>query len=118
MTTNDFTEAARAEAERRDLDRGVVGVNNRAWFRAGARWARDHLAAQEPDGPRMAPFGLPVTADGVREVWDAFVKPSQADDAPPQSIEMRELMAILRWAHTRLSPEESPAARSVGRGAR
>lgn len=46
--------------------------------------------------PTMAPFGVPITKDGVQEVWDVFVKPMQRDDAPPQSVEDRALMAILR----------------------
>lgn len=46
--------------------------------------------------PEMAPFGTPVTYSGVQDVWDAFVTPGQDDDAPPQSVEMRMLMAILR----------------------
>ena len=45
--------------------------------------------------PKTAPFGTPVTHDGVQEVWDAFVKPEQ-DAGIPQSVEMRMLMAILR----------------------
>ena len=45
--------------------------------------------------PETAPFGTPVTHDGVQEVWDAFVKPEQ-EAGTPQSIEMRMLMAILR----------------------
>lgn len=47
--------------------------------------------------PLVAPFGFEVdTPAMVQEVWDTFVKPSQSDDAPPQSGEMRVLMAILR----------------------
>lgn len=44
MTTEDFTTAARAEAENwigMDLD-------DHDNFVSGAEWARDHLAAQEP----------------------------------------------------------------------
>lgn len=47
--------------------------------------------------PLVAPFGFEVDNPAmVQEVWDTFVKPSQSDDAPPQSAEMRVLMAILR----------------------
>ena len=56
MTTADFTEAARAEAERRYTR--IVRRNKTAdeWlddgraagFASGAEWARTHLAAQEP----------------------------------------------------------------------
>lgn len=53
--------------------------------------------------PTFAPFGVEVTAPMVHEVWDVFVKPAQSDDAPPQSVEMRVLMGILRWTHDQLS---------------
>lgn len=49
--------------------------------------------------PRSQPFGDEVTADGVQKVWNTFCKPSQSDDSPPQSVEMRQLMAILRAVH-------------------
>lgn len=60
MTTNDFTEAARAEAERRHPDPVDVETGEpvddwgfeeqgRRDFLAGAEWARDYLAVQEPD---------------------------------------------------------------------
>ena len=50
MTTDAFTEAARAEAaERFPFSEGYeVGVYQRRGFVAGAAWARDRLAQQEP----------------------------------------------------------------------
>lgn len=56
MTADDFTEAARAEAERRvpmatgkkRYDGTAEGVAQEM-FEQGAVWARDHLAAQEED---------------------------------------------------------------------
>ena len=50
MTTDNFTKAARAEAaERFPFSEGYeVGVYQRRGFVAGAAWARDHLAQQEP----------------------------------------------------------------------
>lgn len=57
--------------------------------------------------PLVAPLGHGVTRDTVREVWDAFVTPSQSDDAPPQSVEMRALMAILRAVYVALPGTES-----------
>lgn len=57
--------------------------------------------------PTVAPFGVNVTPGMVQEVWDTFVKPSQAEDAPPQSAEMRVLMAILRWADAELVAAEA-----------
>ena len=53
-TTDDFTEAARAEAERRwprlpqDPSGHYLNMGKRVGFDLGARWARAHLAAQEP----------------------------------------------------------------------
>lgn len=52
--TDDFTEAARAEAERRwprlpqDPSGHYLNMGKRVGFDLGARWARAHLAAQEP----------------------------------------------------------------------
>ena len=43
MTTDNFTEAARAEAERR-----FDFLSDASCFEQGAEWARTHLAAQEP----------------------------------------------------------------------
>lgn len=53
MTADNFTEAARAEAERvRDenspLEYGTIRATFLDAFLAGAEWARDHLSAQEP----------------------------------------------------------------------
>ena len=60
MTTTDpFTDAARAEAERRNppidrhpddltYPRAALREHKRGAFVAGAEWARAHLAAQEP----------------------------------------------------------------------
>ena len=46
--------------------------------------------------PAAAPFGATITAADVDAAWNEFVKPSQDDDAAPQSVEMRILMGILR----------------------
>ena len=43
MTTNNFTETARAEAERR-----FDFLSDASCFEQGAEWARTHLTAQEP----------------------------------------------------------------------
>lgn len=42
--------------------------------------------------PTVAPLGVEITRDEVREVWDTFVKPDQ-DAGNVQSIEMRILTA-------------------------
>lgn len=57
--------------------------------------------------PWVAPFGAPVTRRDVQNVWDVFVKPTQSDDAPPQSVEDRTLAAILRSVYDALPEEES-----------
>lgn len=44
--------------------------------------------------PSMRPLGILVSADGVKEAWDAIIGPL-AEDAP-QSVEMRILMAVVR----------------------
>lgn len=50
--------------------------------------------------PLVAPMGWELTDPEIVEgLWETFVKPSQSDDAPPQSIELRCLMAILRSVH-------------------
>lgn len=55
------------------------------------------------DKPMMMPLGTEISAEDVHGVWDVFVKPTQSDDARPQSVEDRALMAILRWTHDKLS---------------
>lgn len=45
MTTDDFTEAARAES----MAASGMEQWDRECFMAGAEWARAHLAAQEED---------------------------------------------------------------------
>lgn len=69
--------------------------------------AADHLWT-EPAAPsfKIAPFGGEVDRDALREVWEAFIRPTQADDAPPQSVETRTLMAILRGVYGMLPPTE------------
>ena len=66
--------------------------------------------------PLMAPLGVKVTPEMVQEVWDTFVKPTQSDDAPPQSIEMRALMGILRAVYEAL--EAGPIPAEINPGAR
>src|SRR5699024_9800879 len=72
MTTDPFTEAARAEAEVQcgnsfDLEH----------FMAGAEWARDHLAAQEPTDAEVeaAARGLHAALEAVHgTAWDDLGK--------------------------------------------
>ena len=51
MTTDPFTEAARAEAERR-----FDFLSDASCFEQGAEWARTHLAAQEPTTAEVEAF--------------------------------------------------------------
>lgn len=55
--------------------------------------------------PTIAPLGIEMSRDGVREVWDAFVKPKQ-DSGELQSVEDRALMAILRAVYEGLPATE------------
>ena len=66
--------------------------------------------------PLIAPLGVKITPEMVQEVWDTFVKPTQSDDAPPQSAEMRALMGILRAVHAAL--EDGPIPSKIIPGAR
>lgn len=56
--------------------------------------------------PVMAPMGVLLNAEAVRDVWNTFVKPDQ-DAGNPQSMEMRALMAILRAMYKGLSDWEA-----------
>lgn len=57
-------------------------------------------------GPiQVAPLGWELDRDGVRGVWDTFVKPQQ-ESGELQSIEDRMLMAILRAVYVALPPTE------------
>lgn len=51
--------------------------------------------------PMVAPLGIPVTAEGVQDVWDTFIVTDQKTEVT-QSMEMRCLMAILRSAYVAL----------------
>lgn len=74
MPDQDFTEAARAEAERRNpsnAPKGLTRASNaisRRDFRDGAEWARTHLAAQRAEEVRawavqQYPSGTPLDQD-------------------------------------------------------
>lgn len=63
--------------------------------------------------PKMAPFGIPVTAAGVEDAWKAFIEGKDR----PQSVEERILMAVLRSAHQGLAEHERLAElRAAGQG--
>ena len=86
MTTDNFTKAARAEAaERFPFSEGYEsGVYQRRGFVAGAAWARDRLAQQEPTDAevlaalnadyalRFGPRNLP--ADSLEPYGDETVR--------------------------------------------
>lgn len=57
--------------------------------------------------PEVNPLGYDLTRDMVREVWNEYVVPTQDDWAPPQSVETRVLMSILRFAYIQLPPTDS-----------
>ena len=78
MTTDPFTEAARAEAEKRwsrDLldDRPLPGparMNRRIGFDLGAQWARTDLAAQEPTDAEVEAAARAIHINTIREFDD------------------------------------------------
>ena len=55
--------------------------------------------------PTVAPLGIPVDRDSLREVWDCYVKPGQ-DAGNLQSVEERILMAVLRAVYVGLGPTD------------
>ncbi|MGO1349698.1 MAG: hypothetical protein ACTMIL_12740 [Brevibacterium aurantiacum] len=87
MTTDAFTTAARAAAER---DWGTTVRAQRPAFIAGARWARDHLAAQEPTdaecvavlnvkyGGTVGPHDEPYDAEEMAEARAALIDAKEA----------------------------------------
>ena len=96
MTTDNFTEAARAEAERvRDenspLEYGTIRATFLDAFLAGAEWARTHLAAQEPtDAECIAVLNAVTTPFGE--------KPEKTEWAPAAIQRCREAMVSARTA--------------------
>src|SRR5699024_1961164 len=101
MTTDPFTEAARAEAEVQcgnsfDLEH----------FMAGAEWARDHLAAQEPTDAEVEA--------AARSLWaEAWLNPelhpwdTEATESERRSCR-REARAALAAARATRRDEETP----------
>ena len=100
MTNDNFTEAARAEAERRHPDSVDVETGEpvddwgfeeqgRRDFRDGAEWARTHLAAQEPTDAevetaaramRIETLAGTVRPGAAARWWDnGDVSPDEAD---------------------------------------
>ena len=68
--------------------------------------------------PTVAPFNIPITAEKVQEVWDAYVKPKQR--AGMQDSDDLALMAILRAVYSALcvipslAPVDTPPAGGLG----
>lgn len=84
MTTDPFTEAARAEAGRRwprlpKRSGNALRLGKCFGFMVGAGWARTHLAAQETDGERT-----------VRELHRRFGVYAHEDECPDTSDEHRD----------------------------
>lgn len=84
MTEDDFTQAARAEAEERiqfvpGRAGSAIGSLSRRVFMDGAEWARDHLATQEPTDTEVeaAAVALAVEGDDLGE-WDSLSTYAQA----------------------------------------
>lgn len=75
MTTDDFTESARAEAERQfpaplystAWSESEVQIKRALW-EAGAEWARDYLAAQEPTEEEVEAAARAISAEQDRRI--------------------------------------------------
>lgn len=76
MTTDDFTEAARAEAERRHFPLfgrpPVISAVAVQGFQDGASWAHDHLAAQEPTDTEVEAAARSIYEYFPRKYMDEF----------------------------------------------
>lgn len=87
MTTDDFTTAARTEADRRMRADGLVtqaSMVRAHGFTVGAEWARDHLAAQEPtDAEVEAVAGVLAESEDTGSVETARAALSAARKARP-----------------------------------
>ena len=76
MTTDNFTVAARAEAERRNPSNAPNGLTrasnaiSRRDFRDGAEWARAHLAQQEPTGALIRKAQADAWDEGQDAGWE------------------------------------------------
>lgn len=69
----------------------------------------DETAADALSGLSAAirPLGQDLSRDYVREVWNEYIVPTQADTAPPQSAETLALMSILRAVYVALPATKS-----------
>lgn len=114
MTADDFTDAARAEAERKYNEwvmsggtgavplyrEKILRTPERKAFRAGAEWAREHLAAHDAQ----------IKRDAAREALDGLAS-AYADDPDIDEPEFeREAFVIRAARHYRDThyPEETP----------
>ena len=78
MTTHNFTEAARAEAEQRNPSNAPNGLTrasnaiSRRDFRDGAEWARAHLAQQEPTDALIRKAQADAWGEGAQAQADTY----------------------------------------------
>lgn len=107
MTTDPFTDAARAEAERRwtrlpKQSGNTLRVGTRFGFMVGAGWAQRYLTAQEPD-----------TAERVR-AWAVRQYPSGTPLDQDRRMVAAETEAYLSGRSGRETSELSEAAKNAG----
>lgn len=110
MTTDPFTEAARAEAE--DYARtprmnvGTVRDRIAEAHRAGAEWARTHLAAQEPTDAE-------VEAAAIECVKFLFLTAPERPWEDPEAVEQWEPMARIALRSARAARRDEETAMST-----
>ena len=74
------------------------------YLAGGDETASDALAGLSS---KIRPLGQDLSRDYVREVWNEYIVPTQADTAPPQSAETLALMSILRAVYVALPATKS-----------
>lgn len=116
MTTTDpFTKAARAEAERRwSRDQadgrplpGYARMSRRIGFEIGALWARTHLAAQEPDESVLMDSYEEHIADRLSDA--GFTEWAEDEDGGLTwvSAPLGEVLHIVRMCATEIEKEST-----------
>lgn len=103
MTPDDFTEAARAEAERRHvpLDRPTAVTERCAvqGFQDGAEWARDRLTTQEPTDEEVEAALYAFIADSnLQAIRNETAYPDLRGPTPPPPDRRKSIRAALRAA--------------------
>lgn len=110
MTNDNFTEAARAEAERR-----FDFLSDASCFEQGAEWARTHLAAQNEAAIRALATTTAHTgqdiAEAARIMRDVAQEPTDAD----RRFGPRATAVIREWTGAHPAEDREPSAAPAAR---